>query len=49
MKAAEDWSRAHQCGEIASDALLDNVPSRDAHAALGFEVVDVCVHFRKGL
>jgi aminoglycoside 6'-N-acetyltransferase I len=49
MKAAEDWSRAHGCREIASDALVDNMESREAHHALGFEVVDLCVHFRKGL
>jgi len=49
MKAAEDWSRAQNCREIASDALMDNMESREAHSALGFEVVDLCVHFRKGL
>jgi aminoglycoside 6'-N-acetyltransferase I len=49
MKAAEDWSRARGCREIASDALVDNLESREAHSALGFEVVDLCVHFRKGL
>ena len=49
MKAAEDWSRAQNCREIASDALVDNMESREAHSALGFEVVDLCVHFRKGL
>jgi aminoglycoside 6'-N-acetyltransferase I len=49
MKAAEDWSRAHNCREIASDALVDNAESRDAHSALGFEIVDLCVHFRKQL
>ena len=49
MKAAEDWSRARNCREIASDALVDNMESREAHGALGFEVVDLCVHFRKGL
>jgi aminoglycoside 6'-N-acetyltransferase I len=49
MQAAEDWSRAQNCREIASDALVDNMESREAHSALGFEVVDLCVHFRKGL
>jgi aminoglycoside 6'-N-acetyltransferase I len=49
MKAAEDWSRGHGCREIASDALVDNMESREAHNALGFEVVDLCVHFRKSL
>lgn len=49
MKAAEGWSRAQNCREIASDALVDNMESREAHSALGYEVVDLCVHFRKGL
>jgi len=49
MRAAEDWSRAQGCVEMASDALIDNLASQDAHQALGFEVVDRCVHFRKPL
>jgi aminoglycoside 6'-N-acetyltransferase I len=47
--AAEEWSRAKGCLEIASDALIDNQESQQAHGALGFEVVDRCVHFRKEL
>jgi len=49
MEAAEEWSRAQNCREIASDALVENMASRQAHNALGFEVVDLCVHFRKQL
>lgn len=49
MRAAEDWARAQGCGEIASDALIDNQPSQQAHQSLGFEVMDRCVHFRKAL
>jgi aminoglycoside 6'-N-acetyltransferase I len=49
IRAAEAWARANGCMEMASDALLDNQPSLDAHRALGFEVVDRCVHFRKDL
>lgn len=49
MEAAERWARGMQCLEIASDALLDNQPSLRAHSAMGFEVVDRCVHFRKTL
>jgi aminoglycoside 6'-N-acetyltransferase I len=49
MQAAEDWARAHGCVEMASDALIDNAGSQRAHDALGFEVVDRCVHLRKGL
>ena len=49
MDAAEEWARGHGCLEMASDALIDNDPSLKAHEALGFEVVDRCVHFRKSL
>jgi aminoglycoside 6'-N-acetyltransferase I len=47
--AAEQWARAHGCLEMASDALIDNPASEDAHRALGFHVVDRCVHLRKAL
>jgi aminoglycoside 6'-N-acetyltransferase I len=49
MRAAENWVREHGCAEMASDALIDNEGSQRAHTALGFEVVDRCVHFRKAL
>lgn len=49
MRAAEDWARAKGCREIASDALIAEEGSLRAHAAMGFEVVDRCVHFRKAL
>jgi aminoglycoside 6'-N-acetyltransferase I len=49
MGAAEDWARAQGCLEMASDALIDNEVSHRGHEALGFEVVDRCVHFRKRL
>lgn len=49
MRAAEEWCRRHRCRELASDALIDNEGSQSAHVALGFEVVDRCVHFRKPL
>jgi aminoglycoside 6'-N-acetyltransferase I len=49
MRAAEEWARAHGCVEMASDALIDNALSETAHIALGFEVVDRCVHFRRAL
>lgn len=49
MRAAEDWARMHGCVEMASDALIDNEESLLAHGALGFEVVDRCVHFKKPL
>jgi aminoglycoside 6'-N-acetyltransferase I len=49
MRAAEAWARSHGCLEMASDVLIDNPGSQRAHEALGFEVVDRCVHFRKNL
>lgn len=49
VKTAEDWARALGSTEMASDALIDNDGSFNAHTALGFEVVDRCVHFRKSL
>ncbi|HEX4486762.1 MAG TPA: GNAT family N-acetyltransferase [Terriglobales bacterium] len=49
MRAAEDWARTHGCREIASDTWIESTVSQQAHQALGFEVVDRCVHFRKSL
>jgi len=49
MRAAEAWARSQGCVEMASDVLIDNSGSQIAHKALGFEVVDRCVHYRKNL
>ena len=49
VAAAEDWARSHGCLEIASDTWIDDEVSQRAHAALGYEVVDRCVHYRKTL
>ena len=49
MAAAEEWARSEGCLEIASDTWVDNVDSQRAHEALGFEVVDRCVNYRKRL
>jgi aminoglycoside 6'-N-acetyltransferase I len=49
MRAAEEWARTQGCREMASDALIDNSGSERAHTALGFEIVDRCIHFRKAL
>jgi aminoglycoside 6'-N-acetyltransferase I len=49
LAAAEDWARAQGCMEMASDALIDNLSSQLAHEALGYLVVDRCVHYRKAL
>jgi aminoglycoside 6'-N-acetyltransferase I len=49
MRAAEDWARSLGCKEMASDTWIDERNSLKAHEALGFEVVDRCIHFRKSL
>jgi aminoglycoside 6'-N-acetyltransferase I len=49
MAAAEEWARGEGARELASDTWIDNEPSQRAHEALGFEVVDRCVNYRKSL
>jgi aminoglycoside 6'-N-acetyltransferase I len=49
IRAAEAWSAEQGCREIASDTWIDADESQRAHRALGFEVVDRCVNFRKSL
>jgi len=47
MQAAEHWARQKGAIEMASDSWITHEDSHRAHEALGFEVVDRCVHFRK--
>jgi aminoglycoside 6'-N-acetyltransferase I len=49
LAVAEDWARSMGCTEVASDTWIDNEISRRVHEALGYEVVDLCVHYRKAL
>ena len=49
LAAAEEWARNAGCQEMASDTWADNVTSQHVHEALGLEVVDRCVHYRKRL
>ena len=49
LAAAEDWARRRGYVEMASDALLDNVVSHEAHRRSGYEEVDRVVQFRKSL
>lgn len=49
LSAAEDWAREQGCSEMASDTWIDNDVSQRTHEALGFEVVDRCIVFRKTL
>lgn len=49
MESAEQWAIGHGHREIASDALLDNVISHQAHRKMGFDEVESVVLFRKSL
>jgi aminoglycoside 6'-N-acetyltransferase I len=49
IRAAEQWARMQGCVEMASDTWIDDERSQRAHEALGYEVVDRCVHFRKSV
>jgi aminoglycoside 6'-N-acetyltransferase I len=43
------WARCEGCGELASDALLDNDTAHLVHRALGFEETERVVYFRRAL
>ncbi|MBV8863792.1 MAG: GNAT family N-acetyltransferase [Acidobacteriaceae bacterium] len=49
LKMAEKWARNQGCTEMASDTWIDNEVSQHVHEALGYEIVDRCVHYRKAL
>jgi aminoglycoside 6'-N-acetyltransferase I len=49
IRAAESWARAQGCTEFASDALVDNAVSAEAHKAAGFTEVEVIRCFMKTL
>jgi len=49
LAVAEDWARSQGCVEMASDTWVDNEVSQRVHEALGYEVVDRCVQYRKTL
>ena len=49
VKAAEQWALGNGYTEMAPDALLENTESERAHTALGFEVVERAIRFRKRL
>jgi len=49
LARAEEWARAQGCSEMASDTWIDNDISQRVHEALGFEIVDRCVNYRKPL
>jgi aminoglycoside 6'-N-acetyltransferase I len=49
VQAAEAWAAAQGCREMASDTWADHRSSERAHLALGYQVTDRCVNFRKAL
>lgn len=49
VRAVEAWAVARGYRELASDALLDNVISQNAHLASGFTEVERSVKYRKAL
>src|ERR1700674_1372084 len=49
LRAAENWARGQGCIEMASDTAIDNLLSQRAHEALGFEVAERSVLYRKAL
>ena len=49
VAAAEEWARSKGCKEMASDTWIDSEKSQRAHEAMGYEIVDRCVNYRKKL
>jgi aminoglycoside 6'-N-acetyltransferase I len=49
LSAAEGWARSYGCVAMASDTWIGNELSKSCHEALGFEVANRCLHYRKGL
>jgi aminoglycoside 6'-N-acetyltransferase I len=49
LRGAEDWARSQGCVEMASDTQIDNGLSQRVHEALGFEVAERSVLYRKAL
>lgn len=49
LRAAEEWARGQGCLEMASDTTIDNLVSQRVHEALGFEVAERSVLYRKSL
>lgn len=49
LRAAEGWSRAQGCREMASDTQITNVLSQRVHESLGFQVAERAILYRKSL
>jgi aminoglycoside 6'-N-acetyltransferase I len=49
LNAGEAWARSRGYSEMASDALIDNTVSHEAHIRSGYAEVERVVQFRKPL
>lgn len=49
LSACEEWSRAKNCAEFASDCELLNIPSHAFHIKNGFEEANRIICFKKRL
>lgn len=49
IQAAEAWARERGLTEMASDCLIDNTVSEQAHLSLGYQEVERLIHFKKSL
>ena len=49
LAEAESWAREQGCVEMASDTQITNELSQQVHEALGFEVTERAVIYRKSL
>jgi len=49
LRAAEGWAASHGCGEIGSDALLDNTISHAWHHRMGFAEVERTISYIRRL
>lgn len=49
VRAAEGWARSKGCRQMASDAELPNITSRQAHVRLGYEETIRLVLYKKDL
>jgi aminoglycoside 6'-N-acetyltransferase I len=49
VRAAEAWARQQGLREMASDCLLDNSVSEQAHLSIGYQEVERLITFRKSL
>lgn len=49
IRAIEQWGKANDCREIASDAALENISSQKMHQKMGFKITEKVVFFQKNI